>query len=112
MVAVCAQTHQKIDSLLIVVITSDIDTNLVDNYEKITKLYLKVQLDSAKVYAQKMINLSKQLGYDKGLAMGNNWLGEACLWQGQPNLAIHHFKKTNEIFGKAGKSTMWAHLYR
>jgi len=104
-----SQNQKRIDSLINLSYTASIDTNLIDTYEKIAKLYLKIQLDSAKVYAQKMINVSEELDYDKGLAMGNNWLGEACLWQGQPNLAVNYFKKTNEIFGKSGKSTMWAH---
>jgi len=104
-----SQNQQKIDSLISLTYTAPVDTNLVDTYEQITKLYLKIQLDSARVYAQKMINVSEKLDYDKGLAMGHNWFGETCLWQGQPNLAIYHFKKTNEVFGKSGKSTMWAH---
>jgi len=104
-----SQNQQKLDSIKQVVSTLSPDTNLVNTYEKIAKLYLRIQLDSTKVYAQKMIDLSEQLNYNKGLAMGNNWVGEVLLWQGNSQKALEYFKRTNQIFEKSGKSTLWAH---
>ncbi|MCF8348809.1 MAG: tetratricopeptide repeat protein [Bacteroidales bacterium] len=107
--ATYSQSQSKIDSLISITSTSALDTNLVKTYERISRLYLKIQLDSAKIYATKMLALSKELNYDKGIAMGNNWLGEANLWQGNYKEALNYFKKTNETFGKKGETTMWAH---
>ena len=104
-----SQNQQKIDSLIHIVSTAAIDTNLAKNYERITKLYLRIQLDSAKAYAQKMIDVSKELDYDKGFAMGNNWLGRAYFSQGDYNTALVYYKITNHTFGKNGENTMWAH---
>ena len=103
-----SQNQQKIDSLVQLTYSSPKDTNLVNTYEKITRLYLRIQIDSAKVYAQKMIDLSKQLNYNKGLAMGHNWYGESLLWQGEKEKALEHFRITNKLFAKKGKSTLWA----
>ncbi len=104
-----SQNQQKIDSLITVASTSAIDTNLAITYEKISILYLRIQLDSAKIYAQKMIDVSKELDYDKGFAMGNNWLGRAYFSQGDYNTALVYYKITNHTFGKNGENTMWAH---
>jgi signal transduction histidine kinase len=104
-----SQNQQKIDSLKQVASKLPADTGLVNVNEKIAKLYLRLQLDSTKVYAQKMIDLSESLNYDKGLAMGHNWYGEVLLWQGDYTEALKHFKRTNQIFRKGGKSTLWAH---
>ncbi len=103
-----SQTQHKIDSLVNLTSSLPIDTNLVNTYEKIAKLYLRIQLDSVKIYAQKMIDLSTKLNYDKGLAMGYNWFGESLLWQGDYQSTLKYFRKTNKIFEKSGKNMLWA----
>jgi len=99
-----SQNQQKIDSLKQVVSTLPRDTNLVNTYEKIAKLYLRVQLDSTKVYAQKMIDLSEQLNYNKGLAMGNYWIGDSYIKQREFEKALVYFNNSKEIFGRSGNA--------
>ena len=53
-----SQNQQKIDSLKQVASKLPADTGLVNINEKIAKLYLRLQLDSTKVYAQKMVDQS------------------------------------------------------
>ncbi len=103
-----SQNQQKIDSLVALTYSLPEDTNLVNTYEKIAILYLKLQFDCIKAYAQKMIELSEQLGYDKGLAKGYNWKGEAYMWQANYTKDLECYKKTTNIFSKKGKRTLWA----
>ena len=105
------QNQQKIDSLIAFVPANTDSLKVVNTYEKIAKLYLRIQLDSTKVYAQKMIDLSEKLDFNKGLAMGNNWYGEVLLWQGDLSGALKRFRATNYFFEKNGKSTLWAHSF-
>lgn len=106
---VFSQNQQKIDSLIIVVSKLPVDTNLVNTYEQIAKLYLRTQIDSAKVYAHKMIIISEQINYEKGSAMGNQWYGQAFYLQGNYDTALVYFTKTKDLFEKSGKNTLWAH---
>jgi len=103
------QSQNKIDSLLVVAKNSKIDSNLVKTYEKITRLYLKINFDSSKVYAQKMIDLSQEINYQKGYAMGNNWLGETYFLQGKYDTALKYYKITNKTFEKIGKNKLWSY---
>jgi signal transduction histidine kinase len=103
-----SQSKQKIDSLLNIASTCTVDTNLVNVYEQITKLYIKTQLDSAVVYGQKMLHVSEKLGYNKGVAMGNIWLIEAYYMLGENDSALCYFKKANEAIKKTGKSSLLA----
>ena len=103
---VLSQNQQKIDSLLSIASTSVVDTNLVNIYEQITKLYIKTQLDSAVIYGRKMLDVSEELGYHKGIAMGNIWLIEAYYMLGENDSAICYYKRANEIIKKTGKSLL------
>ncbi|RLD37260.1 MAG: hypothetical protein DRI89_15350 [Bacteroidetes bacterium] len=66
---VFSQNQQKIDSLIRIASTSTVDTNLVKTYERIALLYLRMQLDSTKIYAQKMIDVSKKLSKNEKLTL-------------------------------------------
>jgi len=103
-----SQNQQKIDSLLSIASTSVVDTNLVNIYEQITKLYIKTQLDSAVIYGRKMLDVSEELGYHNGIAMGNIWLIEAYYMLGENDSAICYYKRANEIIKKTGKSLLLA----
>jgi len=103
-----SQNQQKIDSLLRIASTTVVDTNLVNIYEQITKLYIKIQLDSAVVFGRKMLDVSDELGYQKGIAMGNIWLIEAFYMLGENDSAICYYKRANETIKKTGKSLLFA----
>ncbi len=108
-ITIYAQSQNEIDSLLFVASSSKTDTNLVKTYEKIARLYLRIDLDSSKVYAQKMIDLSHELDYQKGYAMGNNWLGESYFLQGKYDSCLIYYKITNKTFEKIGKNRLWSY---
>ena len=103
-----SQNQQKIDSLLSIASTSVLDTNRVNTYEQITKLYIKTQLDSAVIYGRKMLDDSEELGYHKGIAMGHIWLIETYYMLGENDSAICYYKRANEIIKKTGESLLLA----
>ena len=107
--AIHSQNQQKIDSLLNIASTSAADTNLVNIYEQITKIYIKTQFDSAKIYGRKMLVISENLGYHKGIAMGNNILIKAFHRLNKHDSTLYHIKKANENLEKLGESPIWAH---
>jgi len=106
--AALSQNQQKIDSLLSIASTSAVDTNLVNIYEQITQMYIQLQLDSAKVYSHKLLNISEKLKYDKGIAMANIWLVNVYFRQNNNDSAIYCFRKANKIIEKIGQNEMWA----
>ena len=72
---IAQETQQNIDSLLIVLKTAKADTAAVSLYKIIASHYNVTHLDSAKVFAQRGIELSKELKYRKGEWENLNVLG-------------------------------------
>lgn len=102
------ETVKNIDSLLVVLKTAQNDTTKVQLYQKISGHYNVTHLDSAKAFAEKGIELAKQLEYPLGQWINLNTLGnyyerktnypEALK---QYNLALDIIKKINSTKGFA-----------
>ena len=90
-----AQPQTMIDSLR-KLLPHKTDTALVNIYVEIAKnhAYLAANPDSMLLYADKVVSLSQDLSYAKGLSVGHNLLGYVYNWQGD-------WEKSNQAYLQA-----------
>lgn len=93
-----SQENKKLDSLILLYNEQVNDTTKVHFGDLICaeQLY-KVPNDVLK-YAQEMVEVSEQIGFKKGIAKGNFWLGGYFLARDDIQNAEQHHKKAHHVF--------------
>lgn len=87
--------NKKLDSLLKVVTVETTDTSKAKTYLKIASQYLRKGLaDSAAIAAHKSRALSEKQDFPKGMAAAYNYLGQATIYLGFPDSAVHYFTRS------------------
>jgi signal transduction histidine kinase len=56
-----------------------------------------------------MIGLSEKLGYDKGIAMGNYWIGDSYIKKREFDKALVFFNISSKIFKQSGYFKFWTY---
>ncbi len=72
----------------------------------IFKTHLKGNIDSAKIYAKRILNESISVNYKKGEGLGNNYLGICYVYSGNYDSAIVYLKKALSIYNP-NTSSKW-----
>jgi tetratricopeptide (TPR) repeat protein len=93
---------QHTDSLLQVLKTAKSDTNKVLLLNEIASTYFYSEPSAGKIYAQKALNLAKQLHFVAGQAKSYYYLGNFELLAGNLKAAKLHYLKALSFFKKTG----------
>ncbi len=100
--SVVAQDRKYIDSLILVLNQNLEDTTRINLLNKIANDVYFVKPDQIIEFAQKALDLSKELNYKKGTAEAYNNLGIYYRYKGVYDLAIDYFFNSLEIMEKIG----------
>ena len=84
----------SIDSLRVSVINLPDDTTKVIELAKLSKKYLKYQMDTSFVLAKKAIQLSKKLNYDFGYASSLNQMGLVYKYLSKYDSSLFYYNKS------------------
>ena len=99
---VCINTNKantiSIDSLRVFVINLPDDTTKVLELAKLSKQYLKYQIDTSFIFAKKAIQLSKELNYDFGYATSLNQTGLVYKYLAKYDSALFYYNKSLVLF--------------
>lgn len=88
------EQSRKIDSLLRIVNNTKEDTNRIVALEDLCYTSLRFNPDTARKYADRIINLSEKLGYFKGVAIGYEYTATSYWYQNNyPMAREFHFKQ-------------------
>jgi signal transduction histidine kinase len=101
----------KLDSLLAVASTQQDDTRKVEILLEIAKAYTKIDMDSARLYANDAFALSNQLGYEDGLIGAYYRLGYIDKKTGNYKSSLNHFTEYMHLSEKIGDSSNIAKSY-
>ncbi len=99
---ISASDNPEIDSLLNVLKTAKNDTNKVILYNQISKKYVSTNPDKALIYAHKGLKLSKDLKFDKGIALSHTNIGIGYYYQGSCDNALREYTEALNIYEKTG----------
>ncbi len=98
-----SQSRHELDSLLNSLKKSTrLDTNLASTYNEIGYAYCRINIDSAKVFANKALSLSNKLNYKNGIAAAYNTLGIHYHMLSQFENALLYYQKSKDIKVKSG----------
>lgn len=93
-----SQSRHELDSLLnSIKEISKPDTNLALSYNEIAYAYCRINIDSAKVYAEKALTLSSKLKHQNGIAAAYNTLGIHYHMLAQYDNALSYYQKSKSI---------------
>jgi len=87
------------------------DTVKIDVLNRLGVVYLNSQPDSALVFANEAMNLSKDIGYQRGMAEANTSLGARIRDQGSLSGALEYLIKALDIYKNINDSLQVAHTY-
>lgn len=93
-----SQSRHELDSLLSILKKSvTADTNLALTYNEIGYAYSRINIDSAKIFANKALSLSSKLNYKNGIASAYNTLGIHYHMLSQFENALTYYQKSKSI---------------
>ncbi len=90
--------QKDIDSLLISIKKSKVDTVKCNNYNFISNLYLYVDIDKGLEFGNKAMALSKRINWTKGIGISHTTIGTHLISKGDYENALQNLEKAEKIF--------------
>ncbi len=87
-----SQDPAKIDSLLKVIAGSSMDTQKVNNWNKVAYDYRRFSSDSTRKYARKAFQLGKKINFSKGVSLALNNIGISHHFDASYDSALWYYK--------------------
>lgn len=106
-----SQNRTETDSLQALILAETRDTVKVELYSLISSAFLKTNLDSAQLLANKGLYLAKKIESDKGIGDLNIVLGHAKVIQNDMFQAMDNYLKAAEAFKKSNSKNELAIAY-
>jgi len=99
-----AKSQYLVDTLRMQLQNEKYDTAQVDLYQGIAKYYLKINLDSALFYAEKGLNLAKEIEFESGIGYMYIVLGHIQVVENDLFNALKNYQKAANSFHRANET--------
>ena len=95
-----SQDRSKIDSLKQVLTTTMEDTNTVNTLNKLSRKYIRINMDTSRFYAEQALEQSKKISCEKCKYSSFINIGIAHYYQGSYDMALDYYSKALETAKK------------
>ncbi|MCR9253167.1 MAG: tetratricopeptide repeat protein, partial [bacterium] len=89
--------QDKVDSLRQVILNEPVDTLRIEALNLLSQMLYRSEGDSSKIFANRALELSQKIGYNRGIAYSYHNLATNFLTKGEYDSAIWYFEKSLQL---------------